>query len=163
MYCILTGHAGIDTEGKRDLRQHSSMTFKLMPRGFNGYKFYIFCKPVLKYRTETKKKRNMETIKKLFPVLTVASETKEMELCFLTTLFPKELPKWILGRVIDSSVILSTICDVAGIFTSLGHQRFSFSSLVMSWFKHLQMTFQVISILRAMGLLEVHGFKQFYL
>lgn len=79
------------------------MTFKLRPRGFNGYKFYIFCKPVLKYWTETKKKRNLETINKLFPVLTVASETKEMEFCFLDNI---ELPKWILGRVIDSSVIL---------------------------------------------------------
>lgn len=105
----------------------------------------------------------METRNKLFPVLTVASETKEMEFCFLDNIVSQRITKVDSFRVIDSSVILSTICDVAGISTSLGHQRFSCSSLVMSWFKHLQMTFQVISILRAIGLLEVHGFKQFYL
>lgn len=69
MYCILTGHAGIDTEGKRDLRQHSSMTFKLRPGGFNGYKFYIFCKPVLKYRTETKKKKKLGNYKQIISCL----------------------------------------------------------------------------------------------
>lgn len=105
MYCILTGHAGIDTEGKIDLRQHSSMTFKLRPGGFNGYKFYIFCKPVLKYRTETKKKRNMETINKLFPVLTVASETKEMEFCFLDNIVSQRIIK------VDSQQSDRLICN----------------------------------------------------
>lgn len=79
------------------------MIFKFRFGGFNGYKFYIFCKFVLKYWIEIKKKRNLEIINKLFFVLIVVSEIKEMEFCFLDNI---ELLKWIFGRVIDLFVIL---------------------------------------------------------
>lgn len=56
---------------------------------------------------DQKKKRNLETISKLFPVLTVASETKEMEFCFLDNIVSQRITKvdsWQSDRLICNFV-----------------------------------------------------------